>query len=308
MQLLVKENTIRTPKGPSVSEALVWATALLRSARVDTPRLDAECLLASLLCCDRLQLYAALEKPLPSSVLEGYRALVARRQAREPLAYLTGTKEFWSLSFKVTPAVLIPRPETEILVETALRRLRGLQEPMIVDIGVGSGAIGVAIAKALPRARVHATEISGRALEVARENAGVHEVLGQISFLQGDLLDPLSARGLAGQCDLIVSNPPYVAASDLAALPPEVHYEPVEALNGGADGLRFHRRIIARAGALLRPGGWLALEMGPGQGRSLIKLFRDQGTFTDVEVARDLGSRQRVIIARHAVPGFTGHR
>jgi release factor glutamine methyltransferase len=306
--LLVKEKGILTPKGPSVGETLMWAAALLRSVGVDTARLDAECLLASLLGCDRLRLYAAPLERLPLPVLEGYRTLVARRQARQPLAYLTGTKEFWSLSLQVSPAVLIPRPETEILVETALARLDSLslKAPVVADIGSGSGAIAVAIAKTLPNARIFATEICSGALEVARENARAHGVLRQSAFLQGDLLEPLSVRGLGGQCDMIVSNPPYVATADLAALPPEAHYEPAGALDGGSDGLTFHRRIVGEAADLLRPGGWLALEMAPGQGHSLARLLRDQGTFTDVAVTRDLSGRPRVIVARCAGPGWRG--
>lgn len=304
MGLLVKEKVVLTPRGPSVGETIVWATALLRSARVDTPRLDAECLLASLIGCDRLHLYAAPQELLSFPVLEAYRTLVARRQAREPLAYLTGTKEFWSLSLKVNPVVLIPRPETEILVETALARLAEVEAPVIADIGSGSGAIAVAMAKQLPRAKIYATDICRRAIEVARENAKSHGVLQQISFLQGDLLDPLFARGLGGQFDLIVSNPPYVATGDLPTLLPEVHYEPVEALDGGQDGLTFHRRIISGASVLLRPAGWLALEMAVRQGRSLNRLFRDQGVFSDVAVVPDLSGRQRVIIARCTGPRF----
>jgi release factor glutamine methyltransferase len=233
-----------------------------------------------------------------------YRTLVSRRQARVPLAYLTGAKEFWSLSFKVTPAVLVPRPETEVLVETALARLKRLTAPVIVDVGTGSGAIAVALAKMLPFARIYATEISREALDVARENAGVHGVAGQIAFLQGDLLEPVFTRGLIGQCDLIVSNPPYVATTDLAVLPPEAHYEPLEALDGGPDGLRCHRQIIAGASTLLRPGGWLALEMAPEQEIFLIRLLRDRGGFPDVEVVPDLGGRKRMIMACSTGPGF----
>ncbi len=299
MALLVKEKRSVTPKGLSVGETLVWATALLRSAGVDTPRLDAECLLASLLGCDRLHLYAAITERLSHPAFDDYRTLVARRQAREPVAYLTGTKEFWSLAFQVTPAVLIPRPETEIVLETALRRLDELRSPVVGDIGSGSGAIAVAMARARPDARIFATEVCGRALDIARQNARVHGVLGKIFFLQGNLLEPLLARGLTRQCDMIVSNPPYVATADLAALPPEVHYEPAGALDGGADGLTVQRGIIGGAAALLRPGGWLVLEMAPGQGRVLTGLCRDQGGFTDVTVGRDLRSRPRVVSARY---------
>jgi len=282
---------------------VVWATALLESSGVESPRLDAECLLASLLGRDRLHLYAAAEERMPPPVFELYQALLGRRQAREPLAYLTRTKEFWSLSFAVTPAVLIPRPETETLVERALARLNELQAPVIADIGTGSGAIAVAVAKALPHGRLYATEISSRALDVARENAARHGVLGQITFLHGDLVAPLLCLGLAHHCDLMVSNPPYVATRELAGLPAEVRYEPLEALDGGSDGLDVHRRLINGASTLLRPGGWLALEMAPGQGPSLSRLLQEQGAFGDIEVTPDLSGRERVIVARCTGPG-----
>jgi len=282
---------------------VVWATTLLESSGVESPRLDAECLLASLLGRDRLHLYAAAEERMPPPVFELYQALLGRRQAREPLAYLTRTKEFWSLSFAVTPAVLIPRPETETLVETALARLIELQAPVIADIGTGSGAIAVAVAKALPDSRLYATEISSRALDVARENAARHGVLERITFVHGDLVEPLLCLGLAHHCDLMVSNPPYVATRELAGLPAEVRYEPLEALDGGSDGLDVHRRLINGASTLLRPGGWLALEMAPGQGPSLSRLLQEQGAFGDIEVTPDLSGRERVIVARCTGPG-----
>ncbi len=282
---------------------VVWATTLLESSGVESPRLDAECLLASLLGRDRLHLYAAAEERMPPPVFELYQALLGRRQAREPLAYLTRTKEFWSLSFAVTPAVLIPRPETETLVETAVARLGELQAPVIADIGTGSGAIAVAVAKALPDSRLYATEISSRALDVARENAARHGVLERITFVHGDLVEPLLCLGLAHHCDLMVSNPPYVATRELAGLPAEVRYEPLEALDGGSDGLDVHRRLINGASTLLRPGGWLALEMAPGQGPSLSRLLQEQGAFGDIEVTPDLSGRERVIVARCTGPG-----
>jgi len=282
---------------------VVWATTLLESSGVESPRLDAECLLAFLLGRDRLHLYAAAEERMPPPVFEVYRALLGRRQAREPLAYLTRTKEFWSLSFAVTPAVLIPRPETETLVETAMARLGELQAPVIADIGTGSGAIAVAVAKALPDSRLYATEISSRALDVARENAARHGVLERITFVHGDLVEPLLCLGLAHHCDLMVSNPPYVATRELAGLPAEVRYEPLEALDGGSDGLDVHRRLINGASTLLRPGGWLALEMAPGQGPSLSRLLQEQGAFGDIEVTPDLSGRERVIVARCTGPG-----
>jgi len=182
-------------------------------------------------------------------------------------------------------------------------RLGELQAPVIADIGTGSGAIAVAVAKALPDSRLYATEISSRALDVARENAATHGVLGQITFLHGDLVAPLLCLGLAHHCDLMVSNPPYVATRELAGLPAEVRYEPLEALDGGSDGLDVHRRLINGASTLLRPGGWLALEMAPGQGPSLSRLLQEQGAFGDIEVTPDLSGRERVIVARCTGPG-----
>jgi release factor glutamine methyltransferase len=231
-------------------------------------------------------------------VFEAYQALLGRRRAREPLAYLTRTKEFWSLPFTVSPAVLIPRPETETLVEAALARLSELQAPVIADIGTGCGAIAVAVAKALPHSRLYATEISSRALDVARQNAARHGVLERITFLHGDLVAPLLCLGLARHCDLMVSNPPYVATGELAGLLPEVRHEPLEALDGGPDGLDICRRLIDGAPALLRPGGWLALEMAPGQGPSLGRILQEQDVFGDIEMIPDLSGRARVIVAR----------
>lgn len=296
---MVGEKRTVTPKSPSVGEILVWATALLKSSGVDTARLDAECLLASLLGCDRLHLYATTPAMVPRHLFDRYRTLIARRQSREPLAYLTGTKEFWSLSLQVSPAVLIPRPETEIVVQAALTRLETVQAPVVADVGTGSGAIAVAIAKTRPDARIFATEISTTALEVARENASIHRVSNRIVFLQGDLLEPILGHGLSGRCTLIVSNPPYVATAELTTLPPEVRYEPLDALDGGRDGLAFHRRIIGKAAAMLRPGGWLVLEMAPGQGRSLARSLQEARVFTDVAVTPDFGGRPRVISARY---------
>lgn len=299
MGRVINEKGIRGPTGSSVGEAVGWATTLLESSGVDTARLDAECLLASLLGRDRLHVYAAARDALPPPILERYRTLVNRRQAREPLAYLTGTKEFWSLSLTVSPPVLIPRPETETVVEAALTRLEYVRAPVVVDIGTGSGAIAVAIAKTRPDARVFATEISTEALGVARRNASLHRVRRQIVFLHGDLLEPLDGRGLAGRCDMIVSNPPYVETADLKTLPPEVRYEPPGALDGGWDGLAYLRRIITGAHAFLRPGAWVVLEMAPGQGRALTRLLQHQEAFTDIGIIRDLGGRERVITARH---------
>ncbi|HHY36301.1 MAG TPA: peptide chain release factor N(5)-glutamine methyltransferase, partial [Firmicutes bacterium] len=254
-------------------EALRAGTGFLKASRLaDNPRLDAEVLLRYLLGISRTELYRDLDEDLPALVLSRYRELLARRAAGEPLQYLTGEREFMGLDFRVTPAVLIPRPETEIVVETALELARQELSPAkdkpltLVDLGTGSGAIAVSLARFLPGARVYGVDISGAALAVAWENARRHGVADRITLCCGDFLTPLAAVGLFSRVDLLVSNPPYIPRGDLDNLPREVRvFEPRRALDGGEDGLEFYRRLAAGAPAFLRPGGWLVLEVGQGQ-------------------------------------------
>jgi release factor glutamine methyltransferase len=217
------------------------------------------------------------------------RELVRRRQAGESVAYLVGRKEFWGLDFAVDARVLVPRPDTETLVEEARARLAGVVEPRIADIGTGSGAIAVTLAKLLAGAVVFASDVSGAALEVARGNA---ERLGAaVTFVEGDLEAPLVSHA---PFHLIVANLPYIPSGEMADLPADVKTEPARALDGGADGLALVRRLCAVASPLLAPGGALALEIGAGQAAATVALFDDAG-FNDVATRRDLGGIERVV-------------
>jgi release factor glutamine methyltransferase len=275
---------------------LRWTAARFEERRQDTPRLDAEVLIAAALGVARLQLYVQFDRPLDQAELAAIRDSVRRRQAGEPVAYIVGKKEFFGLELAVDARVLVPRPDTETLVDEALARLAErppeAPAPRIADVGTGSGAIAVTLAKQRPAAEVLATDISAEALEVARENARRHGVT--VTFLEGDLDAPLA---LHAPLDLITANLPYIPTGDLAGLPPEVRHEPRRALDGGADGLALVRRLVAAASALLAPGGALALEVGAGQAPSAAELCRTAG-LTDVRLRRDLGSIDRVVSGR----------
>ena len=227
-----------------------------------------------------------------------YRALVARRAGREPLQYLTGVQEFWSLAFEVTPAVLIPRPETEGIIEAFLR-LNHAPDPVVLDIGTGSGCLAVVVAREVPGARVHASDVSEEALRVARGNAAAHGVSERVRFRQGDLFEPHRGRGLEGAVDFVLSNPPYVADDELPRLMPEVRdHEPRSALAAGPDGLAVHRRLAAGAADLLKPGAHLIAEIGQGQEATLRDLYRDHARLDLVAIDPDLAGLPRVLIAR----------
>ncbi len=279
------------------------AAGALRAAGVKTPRLDAECLLAAALGCDRAALYGRREG-VPPEAASGFATLLGRRAAAEPVAYLTGIREFWSLPLKVTPAVLIPRPETETLVEAILDCLaESASRPLTVaDVGTGCGAIAIALAVELREARVFAVDVSPEALAVAAENARRFGVDRRITFLQGNWTAPLSAAGLAGRLHALVANPPYIPTAELGALDPEiVRFEPRLALDGGPDGLACHRELAASAPRLLRPGGWLALEVGAGQGEAVGALLAAVPGLAVHPVVRDLACRDRVCLARRCL-------
>ena len=281
------------------------AAERLRAAGVPTPRLDAECLLAAAFGCNRAALYGRREV-VPAEAASRFAALLGRRAAREPIAYLTGIREFWSLPLKVTPAVLVPRPETERLVEAVLDCLKASASgPLTVaDVGTGSGAIAIALAVELREARVFAVDVSPGALAVAAENARRFRVDRRVTFLQGDWTAPLFAAGLAGQFDALVANPPYIPTAELAALDPEiVRFEPRLALDGGPDGLAFHRELAATAPRLLRPGGWLALEVGAGQAEAVRALLAAAPGLAVHPGVRDLAHRDRVSLARRPEAG-----
>lgn len=227
-------------------------------------------------------------------------ALLARRAGREPLQYLLGTQEFCGLEFEVEPGVLIPRPETELLVEAAVRcagtRTAAGRRPVVVDLGTGSGCIVVSLAQRLPLAVLYATDCSAEALRVARRNAERHGAAGQVTFAEGDWLASLEHHKVVGRVDVIVSNPPYIAEKEWEALQPEVRlFEPRVALAGGADGLAAYRRLVRDAAEYLCAGGWLILEVGQGQAAAVRALIEATGRYGAVEVRKDQGGIERVL-------------
>ncbi|HEY3645266.1 MAG TPA: peptide chain release factor N(5)-glutamine methyltransferase [Gammaproteobacteria bacterium] len=280
----------------TLADASRAATARLTDS--DSPQLDAELLLAHVLGADRSHLRAHPEARLDASQAQRYAELVEARRRGEPIAYLTGEREFWSLRLKVTPATLIPRPETELLVEQALALIPAGADWQIADLGTGSGAIALAIAKERPRCRVSAVDVSADALAVARDNAQrLH--IANLEFLEGDWFAPLAAR----RFQMIVSNPPYVSIGDPHLAKGDLRFEPARALSSGGDGLEDIRRIAASAPAHLQPDGYLLLEHGFEQAASVRELLQGSG-FTDARSVRDLGSHERISLGRHAKSGM----
>ena len=280
----------REPDEHTVASSLAHAVNCLRG-RATNPRLEAELLLTHVLDCSRAHLYAHPEHPVRSRQHAGYQELLDRRAQGEPLPYLTGHLEFYGLDFAVDPRVLIPRPETETLVELALELISRHPSPLLADVGTGSGCIGVALAVHAPLARVYALDLSPQALRVAQANALRHEVADRVTFIQADLLEALPEP-----VDLIVANPPYVAHQDWPSLPPEVRaHEPRLALDGGPDGLDLIRRLLHQAPTYLRPAGAILVEIGATQGPAAARLARQAFATADVTVQTDLGGRDRVL-------------
>ena len=267
------------------------AAQKFREAGVDTSVLDAEILISHALGRTRTYLVAHPEYEPSLEEIERYREYVDRRSRREPLAYIIGCREFYGIPFEVSPAVLIPRPETEILVDFAIQCLRDVPDPMVADIGVGSGAIAVSIAKHVPKAIVYGTDSSFEALEIANGNAECIGVQDRVYFLLGDLFEQVVGK----KFDLIVSNPPYIPTAEIDKLQPEISkYEPRQALDGGPDGLDCYRRLTAEASGYLRDGGILAVEVGAGQSDSVKELFQVHG-FRNIRTVRDLSGIERVV-------------
>ncbi|CAH2031853.1 peptide chain release factor N(5)-glutamine methyltransferase [Trichlorobacter ammonificans] len=280
-----------TPDIWTTLKVLTWTTGYLTEKGVENARREAEWLLCAATGLDRVGLYLNFDKPLSGDELATARALVSRRGRREPLQHILGTQEFDGLSFAVTPDVLIPRHDTETLVEQVLLRVPGARS--ILDIGTGSGCIAVSLAKRLPEAAVTAVDISPDALAVARHNAAQHGTA--VEFLQGSLFQPVAGRSF----DLIVSNPPYIPSTDLEGLQPEVrNFEPRLALDGGPDGLDAYRQIVADAPQHLTRGGWLLLEVGAGQATDVTVLLAESG-FAATIVATDPAGIERVVGGRH---------
>ena len=283
---------IRAVPEAGALELLREAAATLEAAGVETSRLDAEWLLAAVLGSERFTPYLDPTREVSAANVARYRALVGRRARREPLQYLTGYEQFHDVRLAVTPDVLIPRPETEGLVQWALEVLEGAPSPVAADVGTGSGAIACALADHLPALAVVAIERSFAALGVASRNVRALALGDRVRLVAGDLLEPLCPRQVA--LDLVVANPPYLPTATLSALPPEVGFEPREALDGGPDGMAVLRRIIASAPAVLRRRGWLIMEIGEEQAGPLASLMAAEG-FTGIQARRDLRGVERYI-------------
>jgi release factor glutamine methyltransferase len=284
--------TATSPPVWTIGAVLQWAADDFRARGIESPRLDAELLLAHALETTRIQLIVDAKRPLSSDELTRLRELVKRRRAREPIAYILGTREFWGRLFRVDARVLVPRPDTETLVEAALARTRGVSLSMrALDLCTGSGCVAVSMARDRPTSRVYAVDVSEDALAVARENAAR---LGayRVAFRRGDLYAPLDADA---RFDVVTANPPYVPTGELTTLQADVRdFEPRVALDGGADGLAVVRRVIAGAPAHLVEGGVLAVEVGAGEARAAAALLATAG-FCDVEVHRDYARIERVV-------------
>lgn len=256
--------------------------------------LDAEVLARRVLGWDRARFLADRNEKASSVFLLNYEHLVARRERREPVSYILGTREFWGLEFEVGPDVLIPRPESELIIEEALERIDKDSRPLIVDVGTGSGCLAVVLAREVPGARLVATDVSLRALAVARRNAARHGVIDRVTFVETSFLD-----GLAETPDIIVSNPPYVPSVSGPGLTPEVRdYEPTVAVFGGEDGLDGLRSVLEEAAAKLAPGGWLIMEFGYGQDESVTALVKNITALSLVKIRNDLQDIPRTAVVR----------
>lgn len=291
-----------TSRPQTIRCVLVSATQRLKAGGIDSARLDADVLLCHALRVEKSQLYVSLDEPLELSARHRFGDLLIRRLHHEPIAYITGCQEFWSLDFLVTPDVLIPRPETERLVEISLECAGAFDGDLllrILDIGTGSGALAVTLAKELPRAQVLATDVSPAALEIARHNAARHQVADRIQFRASNLFDSIREH----EFHIIVANPPYVRRSELPALAPEVsQWEPRTALDGGLDGLDYYRRIVGQGLRHLLPGGALIMEIGAAMGRETTELLGAAGNYMPPLVYQDYALKDRVIVAHAASP------
>lgn len=278
----------------TILEILQWTTDYFQQKEIDSPRLTAEVLLAHTLDTDRMYLYVHYDQPLEQEERAGFKTLIQQRVQGVPTQYLTGRQEFWSLEFQVAPGVLIPRPETEHLVEAAINLSAQFPTPAIVDIGTGSGIIAISLKKEIPHASIYAGDIAGTALAIAKQNAiTLLENGNNIEFHQGDLFEPFAGMTF----DLIVSNPPYISAEEYATLSCEVReHEPKIALYAGGEGLDVYRRLIAKAHSYLHPDGYILVEIGYGQKDAVVNIFQKHG-FSIKSLIKDYAGIDRVVIA-----------
>ena len=278
----------------TVKRILEWTRGHFEKQQVDSARLTAEILLAHTLKLTRVKLYVEHDRPLSKDELAAFKALIQRRMTGEPTQYLVGSKEFYGRTFSVDPRVLIPRPETELLVEAVLRDLPKDEPRRVLDVCTGSGCIAISIAAERPKASVWATDVSAEALELAAKNAEALQVGPRVTFRQGDLFAAIPADM---KFDVIVSNPPYIRRDELKSLQREVQKEPTLALDGGPDGLDFYRRILETALSHLKSGGLLAFEIGDEQGAAVSQLMARSGC-RDVRVEKDLAPHDRLVLGR----------
>jgi release factor glutamine methyltransferase len=288
---------------PTIAQALAWAVGQLSQQGIDTPRLDAEVLLAHCMNGDRVSIYREAQSPLAKEYRERFLDAIARRAAREPVAYITGIKEFRSHAFRVSPHVLIPRPETETIIEVMLQLHATIRKRhhalRLLEVGTGSGIIAVSLAQEFDDAWICATDYEPSIVAIARANAQVNRVDHKISFLAGNLLNCLRCRDDAGAFDCILSNPPYLSDDEWDKAQPEIrNFEPERALRSGPDGLSCYRFLIPEAGRLLRKNGYMLLEIGRGQSAPVARLMGETGLFGPVATAKDLSGTERVIMAQ----------
>jgi release factor glutamine methyltransferase len=286
----------------TIKTLLETTTDYLNKKAIESPRLTAEILLAHQLEIDRVKLYLDFDRPLNDREVSGYRSLIRRRLNREPIQYITGVQEFWSMEFTVNPKVLIPRPESELLVEQVISLYKE-QKPAdgqsirVLDLGTGSGVLAIALARELEDACIWASDISQEAIDRAILNARRHGVEDRIQFVVGDLLQPF--MDLEFTFDVIVSNPPYIASEEFDILPPEIRdHEPRVALDGRKEGMFFIEKIIREGSNKLNPGGWLLLEMDSGQITKALNLIEKADAYGEKKCIRDYGHHYRVVMAQ----------
>lgn len=280
----------------TVKKVLDWTIGHLKQHGSESPRLDAEILLAHARGCQRIQLYTQYDTELEPEERAIMRDLVRRRATLEPVAYLVGYREFFGIEFDVEPGVLIPRPDTESLVVTALEILKELPSASVLDVCTGTGCIPISVAENCENATLTAVEIDDRAFQIAQRNLDKHELTNRISLLQGDLFSPLPSDA---RYDVITANPPYVTDEEMDTLQPDVRlHEPQLALRGGVDGLDFVRRLVAESGLWLTDNGALLLEIGEKQSEAVTQLFADSGAYEPAQIVKDLGGHSRVVWAR----------
>jgi len=293
----------------TVSEILDKATGYLKKRGIPEPRIDAEVLLAHVLKIERLEIYLNLDCQLTEKELFAYEKLIERRVEREPVAYIVSYKEFMGLKFFLNNNVLIPRPETEILVEEVIEKARNIRKSRsyryqrnncltIVDLCTGSGNIAISLARNIESCKIYAIDISKGAIQVARKNARFHNVEGEVEFLLGDLFSPLEKFNSNLAIDFVVSNPPYVKSRDLVLLQPEIKKEPISALEGGNEGLNFYQRIIPEALKYLVDGGYLIMEIGDRQGKAVMNLIKKEKRFSPPQLVKDYAGLDRVVEAQ----------